>query len=117
MGSAQAKSGERRTIMGVIVHGLALLFGIFAAGPAYILTNSAFSKSNAKNALNWQLFFLFSVVVLFAVALLIDIEIVGFVALSLIFVISALDLVFCLYAGYMALRGTAWDYPLAPSFV
>jgi hypothetical protein len=117
MESAQANSGKRRTIAGVIVHGFALLFGIFGAGPAYLLSNSDFSKSNAKNALNWQLFYILSVVVLFAVAFLIEVNIVGFVALLLIFVITALDLGFCLYATYKALHGTAWDYPLAPSFV
>jgi hypothetical protein len=117
MASTQTSSDERRTVTGVIVHGLALVFGIFAAGPAYALSSSEFSKSNAKNALNWQLFFLLGVVVLFVVALLIDIGPIGFIALALIFVLVALDVGFCLYASYKALGGTAWDYPLAPSFV
>lgn len=117
MQSAKANPSAGRTITGVIVHILALIFGIFGAGAVYAISGNQFSKSNAKEALNWQLFFLISVIGLFAIAAIVSVNIVGLVALSLIFVLVVLDLGFCLFAMYRAMSGVTWNYPITPSFV
>jgi len=117
MSDSKSQSGQRRTILGVVVHPLAILLGVFAAGPAYLLSNAEFSKANARNALNWQLFFLGALFVLLVALFGVGADLVSVIAGFLILGLFAVDTVFSLYATYRATVGDAWAYPLAPDIV
>lgn len=113
MPSTQDNVGVEKTVPGIAVHLVALLFGVFGAGPMYVFSQKEFSKTNARHALNWHLSFLIGVAGLFLVLFLVNSDIVGIVAGFLILVLFALNVIFCLYATLQAVRGSSWTYPLA----
>ncbi|WP_435320476.1 DUF4870 domain-containing protein [Haloarchaeobius sp. TZWSO28] len=106
-----------RTFGGIVVHVLGLVFGVIAVVPAYLLSSAEFSKANARNALNWQLFFLVALLVLLVVVFFVGSSLVTVVAGFLILALYALDFGCCLYAAYQATTGETWTYPFAPQLV
>lgn len=110
---------EQRTVLGILVHLLGLVFGIFGAGPVYLLSSNESTKTNARNALNWQLFFLIAFFLLFALGFGLQTisEIIALFIILLILVLLFLDFVFCLWAAVKATGGNAWEYPLAPELI
>lgn len=103
--------------MGTAVHLLGLFFGVVGTGAVYLLTSSEFSTSNARNALNWQLFFLVATVVLLVSFFAVGSDLVGVLLGLLLLALLFADLAFCLWATVKAAGGEAWRYPLAPEFV
>lgn len=65
--SVDSPSGQR-TILGVLVHLIGLIFGFIGAGVVYLLANDEFTKSNARNAVNWQVFWFGAIIVMLVVA-------------------------------------------------
>ncbi|NEU57312.1 DUF4870 domain-containing protein [Halorussus sp. MSC15.2] len=117
--SSENRGGAKRTIFGTIVHLLGLFFGILGVGVVYLLSDAAFTKANARNALNWQIFVLLVGAVLGVIAF-------GLKPVSDLFVILAalgtlllvlLNTVFCLVAAVKALRGQEWRYPFTPNII
>ncbi|SFR87579.1 hypothetical protein SAMN05216559_0377 [Halomicrobium zhouii] len=101
-----------RTILGVTVHGLGLVFGIFGPGLVYLLSRGEFSKANARNALTWQLFVLVGLAGLLAVFFTTDSDPVGLAAGGLLLALLLVDAVASLWATVKAIGGEAWSYPL-----
>lgn len=106
-----------RSIGGIVVHILGLVFGVFGSAAVYLLARTEFSKSNARNSLNWQVCFLLALAILLAAVFLVGSDLVTVVAGFGILALYAVDALFCLYAGYKATTGTTWRYPAAPSFL
>ncbi|GAB7119102.1 DUF4870 domain-containing protein [Natrinema pallidum] len=120
---------ERRTWLGVGVHGIGLLFSVLGVGLAYLVSSTDFERRNAKNALNWHIPFFIawngSAVVAFigvglasagtagsvVPRLLILFGLVGFLLLGIA------NLVVCFVATGKALDGDSWEYPLVPELV
>ncbi|WP_132057151.1 DUF4870 domain-containing protein [Halorussus amylolyticus] len=112
-----APDSHQRTLAGIVVHPLAFLFGIFGAGIMYLLSDGGFSKSNARHALNWQLFFLISVVALGAVFFTINSDLIGVMTGFLIMGLFFADFAFCLWATVKAIGSESWAYPFSPDIV
>ncbi|CAI49011.1 DUF4870 family protein [Natronomonas pharaonis DSM 2160] len=118
-----------RTLSGIFVHLLGLL--TFFIGPlvVYAAADHDFTRENARNAANWQLFYLAAIVgvfgmlgVTFAADALLPDPVV-FVLLLAVFVGTfgigigiLLNIGFVLVASGKAIFGHAWTYPIAPSF-
>ena len=130
---------NERTLTGIVVHLLGLATGVVGPGIVYLVSKHEFTKENARNAVNWHL----SVTVVTAIALIsvilgadslnipgIPVEapllggslgtafgILG-TALMLLAMTSWLATFFLgLFAGFKALTGNTWEYPLARDFL
>jgi uncharacterized Tic20 family protein len=117
MSTKQNHGDNERSVGGIVVHLLGLVFGVFGSAAVYLLASTEFSKSNARNSLNWQVLFLLALAVLLAAVFLVGSDIVTVVAGFGILALYAVDALFCLYAGYKATRGATWQYPFSPSFL
>ena len=103
-------SSTDQTTLAAITHVLALFTWVI--GPAIVLVASEdeFVKQNAKNALNWQIFFtIYSFVA--GLSLLVF---VGFVLLPLVLLVN---LIFCILAAVKASNNEAWTYPLTVDLI
>ncbi|WP_434521726.1 DUF4870 domain-containing protein [Halorubrum sp. AS12] len=93
------------TTMAAITHILALFTWVVGPLVVYVVTDDAFVKENARNAINWQIWLtVYSLIALALVFLF-----VGFLALP---VLGLLDTVFVVIAAVKAADGEAWSYPL-----
>ncbi|WP_459877846.1 DUF4870 domain-containing protein [Halorubrum gandharaense] len=99
------------------VHLIGIFTGLVGAGLVYFISDNEFTKRNAKNALNWQIFFTVSFIVLLLVAMLDTFftVLIGILGITLLFFI--LNPAFCIWAAYMANQGKDWKYPIAPQFI
>ena len=109
-----------RTPLGVLVHLAGLCFSVLGAGFIYVFTKNPVTKTNAANALNWQLFVLVAGLILIVLSVGIGTLINPF--LSIITAIAslalaALNLAVCLLATFKAYSGEAWSYPVVLSIV
>lgn len=91
-----------------ITHVLGLLTWIVGPLVVLIVTNNAFVRENAKNALMWQL-------MLTIYGIISAILILVLVGIFLVFVLLFLDLIFCIIAAIKASEGETWTYPLTPT--
>lgn len=114
--TASNASGQR-TLTGIAVHIVGLFFGIIGVGIAYLLSSSDFSKSNARNALNWQLFVLVGGGILLAAFFLVSSDLIGLIVGFLLLGVVVLNFAFCFWATVKAAGGDAWQYPIAPEIV
>lgn len=107
-----------RTTLGKLVHLLGFLTGFVAPAIVYSVTEDRFTRANARNALNWQLFVLG---VVFALALSVfALDLVSSWLLAATLVVIApltVNLVLCLWATRKAFRGDTWTYPIAPELI
>ncbi|WP_166035690.1 DUF4870 domain-containing protein [Halorussus pelagicus] len=101
------------------VHILGLFFGIFGTGIVYLLSDARFTKANATNAVNWQIFVLVSSIVFGLMAFGLESVSGLFVIVGAfgILIVGLLDLVFCVLAAFKALGGAEWKYPITPTFL
>ncbi len=130
---------DERSIIGIAVHPVALFTGILGAGLIYLVSDHAYTKANARNALNWHL----SVLVLTVLAFLTfflgadELTVGGepvewslvpapidtvFFLVGVLLLLGAMlawlfTVVFAAIATGKAIFGTAWAYPLAYEFV
>lgn len=130
---------SERSLGGIFVHPLALLTGGLAAILLYLVSGHEFTKANARNAINWYL----SVLVLFVVgfglfflgadeleiggetmewAILPEpfgliVALVGAVLVIGVIISMLATWIFAIVATIKAIFGTAWEYPLARSFI
>ncbi len=113
--SVDSPSGQR-TILGVLVHLIGLIFGFIGAGVVYLLANDEFTKSNARNAVNWQVFWFGAIIVMLVVAFGLGSVVGEFVILAALFFFGLVfaDFAFCVWATVKAVSSEAWEYPLAP---
>jgi uncharacterized Tic20 family protein len=141
--SADDTDGQPSSLLGVLIHPIAFvgLFGVgfLAAGVVYALADQPFTKSNARNAVNWHLSVFGLTVVSGAMFVLGRTEIVGgsetvglavlpspldglFGFVGLLFAVVTLvagflSIVFAIVATMNALAGNAWPYPFVPEIV
>lgn len=123
-----------RTLSGIFVH----LFGVgtwfLLPGFVYLVSEHEFTRANARNAVNWQVFYSLALVAVYAafgLFALADSALPGGiprdVGVGLIYALGAgvyalglafvLNLAFSLVATAKAIFGTAWEYPIAPDLV
>lgn len=109
-------TSKQSTLLGSIVHLLALFSWVIGPAIVYIVSNSEFTRDNARNALNWQILFTTIPVLLFALSLILN-DI--FVIVGALFVVFGgfLTIAFCLVATFKAIRGNTWEYPFAPAII
>ena len=128
---------EERSVAGILVHFIAIPTGVVGAGLVYLLANTAFTKRNARNALDWHLTVLGLTVVTFG-SLFIYAEGTGQVFTEMVLFSSSIltgagiavqglvilwvsAMVFTFVAGLVAMGkavfGSAWRYPLSFPFV
>jgi uncharacterized Tic20 family protein len=130
---------NERPITGIVVHLLALATGIVGAGLVYLASSHAYTRENARNALNWHLTVLVLSVAAFVTFFLgadtltvagdtvqwsplpgpVD-TVVGLVGMVLLFLAALswlLTWVFGLVATAKAVFGNPWAYPLARDFL
>jgi len=114
-----SREDDQSTILGVAVHVLGLFFGIFGAGIVYLLSEAGFTKANATNAMNWQIFVLVSSIVFGLMAFGLEPVSGLFVIVGAfgILIVGLLDIVFCILATFKALGGAKWKYPITPEFL
>ncbi|SDM98284.1 protein of unknown function [Halogranum gelatinilyticum] len=117
MPSTNVRDEEDRTATGVIVHAIGFVFGVFGTALVFFLSRRRFSTSNARNALNWQLFVLFALFLLTFCFTVSPWDLVSIVPGFAIFGLLFLDVLCCGWATVQALRGNAWSYPFARKFV
>jgi len=126
-----------RSIVGILVHFIAIPTGVVGAGLVYLLASNEFTRQNARNALDWHLSVLgltvvtfgslfiyaegtgqgFTEMAVFPSSVSMGAGIVVPVLLSLWFVIQ-----FCTFlVGFVAMGkatfGSAWRYPFSPRLV
>lgn len=130
---------NQRSIAGILVHPCALLTGGLAAIFIYVIARHYYTKANARNALNWYI----SVLVLFVIAfttffigadelevggetiewailpepLGIIVSLIGVVLVLVAMLAMFATWIFSIVATIKAIFGTAWEYPLARSFI
>lgn len=110
-GGGQAVAGpDSDTSLAAITHVLGLFTSFL--GPLLILlvTDDPFVEQNAKNALNWQIWF----VIYATISAILSIVLVGFLFLAVLLIA---DLLFCVLAAIRASEGEAWEYPLTPALI
>ncbi|MFD1572419.1 DUF4870 domain-containing protein [Halorubrum laminariae] len=98
---------SRNTAFAAIAHVLALFAWI--AGPLviYVVTEDAFVRENARNAINWQICFaIYSFVALTVAFALAGIGFLVFPALGVV------NTVLVVIGAVKAAGGETWDYPL-----
>ncbi|SNR23503.1 DUF4870 domain-containing protein [Halorubrum vacuolatum] len=134
---------EERSIGGILVHFIAIPTGVVGAGLVYLLATNAFTKRNARNALDWHLTVLALTVVTFgsvftygeltgqgatdvdALPTIVSVQssveaaagLVVSVLLTVWFGVTFLTFVVGFIAMLKATFGTAWRYPLSPTLV
>ncbi|MDJ1433133.1 DUF4870 domain-containing protein [Halostagnicola sp. A-GB9-2] len=124
-----------RTLGGIFVHFIGLATWFVGTGVLYLVSEREFTRTNARNATNWQLLFVtvfFGSIAFWAVPFVYDAvfpdplvfdalifaSIVAIMITSIVtFVIFLLNIIFSLFAVGKAIFGTAWEYPLAPDVV
>ncbi|MCU4926544.1 DUF4870 domain-containing protein [Halobacteria archaeon AArc-dxtr1] len=99
-----------QTALAVLAHVLPLFTWLIGPLIVYVVADGQFATENARNALNWQLMFTVYMLVSFVLV---------FVAIGivLLFVVSILNVVFCILAAVKALQGETWEYPATPRIV
>lgn len=125
---------EERTLAGIFVHllGVATLFALPTA--LYLASDHEFTRANARNAANWQAFYVGSIAALFASLFVLDAvaslpfpnwlasrldvggSVLGGWTLAFTLVLLA-NLALPVVATAKAVFGDAWRYPLAPDVV
>lgn len=118
---------RERSLLGIFVHMIAFIpfFGLLATAALYLVSSHEFTRTNARNALNWYLtastVTALTIAVMFGGSVVPVPESVVFViALPLFlatFVASTLSMIYWLIATGKAIFGTAWQYPFAYEFV
>jgi uncharacterized Tic20 family protein len=119
MGQTKTSSNDR-TSLGVGVHFLGLVSGFIVPALVYLFSDSDFTRKNAQNALNWQIFYFAAVSLFVVLALAFEgtaVEWFIFISIPVVLILIILDLTFCLWATIKALGGDKWKYPIAPRFV
>ena len=128
---------EERSIVGILVHMLAIPTGAAGAAVVYLASTNEFTNRNARNALDWHLTVLLLTIVTFG-SILSYAELTGQGATNLVttpaLVASVggiavgtllsvwMGVMFCTFIfGFIAMGnamfGTAWRYPLTPRIV
>ena len=108
---------DGRTTLGMSVHLLGFVLGLFGPLIVYLVASNNFTKANARNALNWQLFVLAASLILIVVFFVVTHDVVGLITGGLLLCLLFMNFVFPLWATIKALRSEAWQYPLAPNFL
>lgn len=125
MSTAGPKLLEERTLSGIFVHLFGPLFGVFLAGPLYLVSDREFTRENARHVLNWHLTVIGVVVAL--IFWIVSVEFVGISdALAILLFIPVFvafayvvpgTIIFAIIGTAKAVFGKPWKYPLAPEFV
>lgn len=110
---------EEKSVMGVLVHLIGLFFSLFGAGIVFILSRNDFTRANARNALNWHIFFFIGSIALGGLAIVLGglSDLLGILFVLGVILLILLDFAFCLWAAVKAFKGREWTYPIAPEFV
>ncbi|MCD2201729.1 DUF4870 domain-containing protein [Halobacterium sp. KA-4] len=95
------------------------MFGFIGAGVVYLRTSDEFTKSNARNSVNWWLFMFGAAFVLLVVGFILSTQGDIFVILvtAIAAVLGLISLAFTIWAAVKANSGEVWEYPLAPNLI
>jgi uncharacterized Tic20 family protein len=124
--SAPDRTSKSDRLVGAAVatHLVALVTGVFGSAAIYFLADSAFVTEHARNALNWQLWFLAGLVCVIASTLVAEFAGPALLSDLLLFVLllySAVGLlasvVVHLVAAGKAGTGVMWRYPVISELV
>lgn len=122
--SDDTRESDRLVGAAVVTHLVALVTGIFGSTAIYLLADSGFVTEQARNALNWQLWFLGGLVGVIAasllaefagLALLSDLLLFGVLLYSVLGLLASL--VVHLVAAVKASTGATWQYPVFTDIV
>jgi len=102
-----AKQQERT--LGILSHVLGLFTSFIGPLIVYLVAEDAFSKNQAKEALNWQ----FSLIIYSIISAILMIVLIGFL---LIIALGVMNLVFSIIAAIKASEGNTYQYPLTIRF-
>ena len=106
---------EQDTTLGVVTHLLTLVSSFIAPLIILLVAKDAFSRNNARAALNWQIslfiYMLISVVLISVVLMLLPI---GF---FLMFVLGIINIIFIILAAVKASEGEVYSYPMTIPFL
>ncbi len=108
--TAVSSKDDTGKALAIIVHILGLFTSFVGALIIYLVSDDAFAKENAKEALNWQI----SLIIYSIISAILIIVLIGLVLLA---ILGILNLVFCIYAAIKASDKTTWKYPLSIRFV
>ncbi|WP_254841037.1 DUF4870 domain-containing protein [Natronomonas marina] len=116
-----------RTLAGIFVHLLGLFTSFVGPLVVYAAADHEFTRSNARNALNWQVLYAAALAGVFLLAglfiaggavlpdlVLLPVAGLLFVAASATVFVAFCTFAFSLVATGKAVFGSAWEYPLAP---
>ena len=102
-----ASSGGKETTMAVLAHVLGIIVGFIGPLIIYLVANNdPYGKSQAKEALNFQ------ITVLIGVIVGIILTIVG-IGVIILWAISIANLILCIMAAIAASKGEDYRYPFA----
>lgn len=121
-----------RSLLGIFVHLIGLATGIVGPGLVYLFSTHEYTRTNARNAFNWQLFVTLAWLAVLAPVLgwillvewtalpdpiVLGLFVVVAVAMLASTALTLLGVVFPLVATGKAIFGSAWEYPIAPDLV
>ncbi|GAB3692536.1 DUF4870 domain-containing protein [Halorubrum pallidum] len=111
--SVGAGGTSENTTMAALTHVLALFTWLVGPLVIYVVTNDAFVKENARNAVNWQIWFSIYSIVASAFVLMTALVGIGLLIAPVLFlVLGLIDTVLIVIAAVKASDGEAWHYPL-----
>ncbi len=107
-GSVKQKSGD--TTLATLTHLLGFFTGFIGPLIVYFATKDDYTRSNAKTALNWQISLLIYGIVAFVLIFIL-------IGILFVFVLSLINIIFCIMAAVKASNGEIWKYPLSIRFL
>ncbi len=96
--------------LAVLAHLSPVLFGFLGPLVILLVSSSKTVKNHARNSLNWQL----SLIIYYLISFVLMLIIVGII---LLFILSMLNLVFCIIAAVKSSNKELWKYPLSIPFL
>jgi uncharacterized membrane protein len=111
--TGRKSSPDQNTTIAALVHVAGLFFGFFAIAFVYLVTDDAFAKSNAANALNWHL----PLSLIAVIVVIIGITVSELAGVAMAIIIAMATICVALVASMKAYRGRAWKYPIVPQLI
>lgn len=110
-------TGDQKTTGGTLVHLIGIFTGFVGVGLIYLISSDDFTKRNARNALNWQLFATIIYILLIFMIYLNNFYSIFLGTIGLIALFFVLNPAFCILASIKAMRGKIRRYPIAPQII
>ncbi len=111
---------EQDTTLGVVTHLLTLVSSFIAPLIILLVAKDAFSRNNARAALNWQIslfIYMLISVVLISVVLISVVLMLLPIGFFLMFVLGIINIIFIILAAVKASEGEVYSYPMTIPFL